>query len=101
MSSARRVLRWSLEARQEARDAALWYRARAPAIAVRFSDELDLILAALREAPQRWALWRPPVRRCLFQQFPYVLCYELGDSGEVVILALLHQHQDPGRRFPP
>lgn len=92
MSSARRVLRWSLEARQEARDTALWYRAR---------DELDSILAELREAPQRWALWRPPVRRYLFQRFPYALCYELGDSGEVVILALLHQHQDPGRRFSP
>lgn len=95
-------LQWTATARAEAVHALEWYAGENPLAAERLEREIQAVLAELREAPRQWGVWRPPdLRRRLLGRFPYYVVYAIVEPDRVVLVAFLHQHQAPDRRFPP
>lgn len=91
-------------ARAEIRAARRWYEAQVPGLGRAFLGELDATLAFVQRHPGMYEAVEPDgtVRRALLHRFPYALVYEVGPSGEVVVLACFHVRQDaqdwPSRR---
>lgn len=83
------------EAEEELLGAAEFYESRSPGLGLRFLDEVERGLEALRESPQRWPVLAGEVRRCLLRPFPYGLLYiELPER--IIVLAVMHLHREPG-----
>lgn len=95
------VVRLSRRAQHDFDRALEYYLSQGPDLARRLISAIDEKIEEIREAPTRWPIWRAPnLRRILVTTFPYVLIYRLDAPDDVSIVALLHQHQDPSRRFP-
>lgn len=94
--------RWSVQARNELRAAAQWYREQSPYAAEKLEGTLRAALADVCEAPRRWPVWRATAyRRYVVPRFPYSIVYRLLDDDRVLVVALLHHSRDPDRRLPP
>lgn len=60
-----------------------------------FADEVKLAGQRIVHMPQMYPLETGDIRRCVLNQFPYILRYALrGDI--VLIVAVSHQHRAPG-----
>jgi len=47
--------------------------------------------------PGMWPILDHPVRRCLVHQFPYGVIYSVDEQrSQVLILAVMHLHRQPG-----
>lgn len=102
MQGAEVLVRLSRRAGHDLDRAVDYYLSQGPVLAQRLLAAVDATIKGLAEAPTRWAVWRPPqLRRALVPDFPYVIVYRIESPDRVFILALLHQRQDPNRRFPP
>ncbi|MDC0716873.1 type II toxin-antitoxin system RelE/ParE family toxin [Nannocystis bainbridge] len=96
------VVRLSHRAAHDLDRAVDYYLSQRPGLAQRLLAAVGDEIQEIRRAPARWAVWRTPdLRRILVAGFPYVLVYRITSPGQVLVLAILHQHQDPRRRFPP
>ncbi|MCY1013324.1 type II toxin-antitoxin system RelE/ParE family toxin [Nannocystis pusilla] len=96
------VVRLSRRAGHDFDRAVDYYLSQGPGLAQRLLAAVNATVKDLAEAPARWAVWRTPqLRRALVPDFPYVLVYRIVSREQVLIVALLHQRQDPNRRFPP
>jgi toxin ParE1/3/4 len=83
------------EAEEELLGAAEFYESRSVGLGLRFLDEVERGLAALRETLQRWPALAGEVRRYLLRPFPYGLLYrELPER--ILVLAVMHLHREPG-----
>jgi plasmid stabilization system protein ParE len=76
------------------RRATHWYEQRNTVAAARFVMAIDNAVASLAEAPLRWALWMPDVRRCLLPGFPYSPLYRVVGT-QVQVLAVVHHARHP------
>lgn len=56
---------------EEAVEAARWYRERSPTAAARFVEELNLVIEAIVEAPQRWPRGITPTRKVKLPFFSF------------------------------
>ena len=88
------------EAEAELRAAAAWYKERSPEVARRFLGEARALARAIAKKPHRFPVpvepeMNPPVRRALFDSFPYALIFLVANE-EVHVLAVAHQHRAPG-----
>ena len=80
---------------QEARAAVDWYSTRSRLAAVALVLELDVALAAIAEAPERWPTVGGGCRRYVLHRFPFLVIYrEHGAAIEVVAVA--HARRRPG-----
>lgn len=96
----RLALRAHPEAEAEYDAARSWYAERDPQVAVRFVECLQRAFDDLRVHPRRWALWpgaagRRGIRKCVVNDFPFVLPY-LRQEEAVFILAIAHAKRRPG-----
>ena len=89
------------EAEQEAQDAAEWYGAQVPTLAVEFARQYSLAIDWIVENPKMYALAEdgPPDIECRnmlrMGRFPYRVVYALfGD--EIYFVAVAHQSRRPG-----
>ena len=82
-------------ARVEARDAYSWYTRLDVSVGESFQGEFRGAIRTVRDAPERWAMWRPPHRRMLFERFPYQLIYRCLDEARVLVVAVRHQQRNP------
>ncbi len=83
------------EAAREAEAAVLWYAKRSARVAERFIEELEIAIAAVAEAPDRWPSFDGEARRILLRRFPFLVIYRvLQDCIEV--LAVAHGRRRPG-----
>jgi toxin ParE1/3/4 len=73
-----------------------WYEKRLPGLGVRFLEQVELALLRLADHPEAWPTVHRNVRRVILRRFPYALFY-LSETERVVVLAVLHQAQDPER----
>jgi toxin ParE1/3/4 len=90
-------LRVLAEAREELRHARRrYYREAGAKVSARFIAEFQRVSRLIAADPMRWPEIELDARRVRFRdRFPYSLVYLVrGDS--VVILAVMHQHRDPG-----
>ena len=82
-------------ARDELRQARLWYEERSPLSAVAFEQELIAAVSRLAEAPMRYPVAEHGTRRLVLRRFPYNVFYRVG-TEEIVIVAVAHQKRRPG-----
>jgi plasmid stabilization system protein ParE len=83
------------EAVEEAEAAVIWYARRSSRAAQRFVEELEVAVAAIAEAPDRWPRFDRETRRVILRRFPYIVIYRVLPD-RVEILAVAHGRRRPG-----
>jgi toxin ParE1/3/4 len=85
------------EAQREYQAAIGWYQQRNAAAAARFVAEVERIVAAIAEHPDRYARYDDEFREAgLQQRFPYSIIYRIEPSGDVLVMAVAHASREPG-----
>ena len=82
-------------AQAELDEAMVWYAAQAPGLGEGFLMEVLRSIELIRRHPNGWHPLTPAIRRCRLRRFPYGVVYTI-ESGDVLILAMAHQHRKPG-----
>jgi len=83
------------EAGEEYALAAQYYAAISPELASRFYDEVERLIHDIRENPDRFRPYDPPVRRHFSSLFPYAVIY-LDQPDRIWIVAVMHLKRRPG-----
>lgn len=82
-------------ARDEYREAALYYLDVSPRIAAAFIDQIETGIALIRKNPVTWRVVGGDMRRYLVRQFPFGIYYTV-EQDEIVVWAIMHLHRRPG-----
>ncbi|MBM3746957.1 MAG: type II toxin-antitoxin system RelE/ParE family toxin [Acidobacteria bacterium] len=82
-------------ARDELRQARLWYDERSPLSAIAFEQEIVAAVSRIAEAPMRYPAAEHGTRRLVLRRFPYNLFFR-ADPHEIIIVAGAHQKRRPG-----
>ena len=77
-------------------EAAAWYATRLRRLGARFILSIEASLAQITRNPEAHTLCFERFRRILVRRFPYGIFY-LVESQRIVVLAVLHLHQNPRR----
>jgi len=81
-------------ARAEMAEAKRYYERQQRGLGVTFQHEAAVSAKRILEQPLVWQVETEPVRRYLFNRFPYKMLYVI--RGEhIVVLAVAHQHRHP------
>ena len=74
-----------------------WYRDKHRGLEVAFLKEIDRVFTEIRDAPERWPLWRQdrPYRQRRLRRFPFVVLYRVTDAY-VRVAAVAHTSRRPG-----
>jgi toxin ParE1/3/4 len=83
------------EADQEYAAEAVKYGEISRELGDRFYDEIEGLIAQIRERPQTFRAFDPPARRHLSMDFPFAVIY-LDQPELVWIVAVMHLHREPG-----
>jgi len=91
------VIRYSFHSEAEAEyvAAAAYYAAVEAQLGQRFFDEIERLIQDVREQPDRFRLFDPPIRRHFSLQFPYAILYALRED-RILIVAVMHMKRQPG-----
>ena len=82
-------------ASRELVEIAVYYDRELPGLGSDFLNELDRVLSLLAENPQLGAVFEPPFRRALMQQFPFSVYYAV-ESNRIKVMAIAHQSRKQG-----
>jgi plasmid stabilization system protein ParE len=93
-----RRIRFLAEARQDLREAVLWYAQRDPEVAATFARAVERAAAVIGDAPERWPL-KNGTRRYVVGRFPYTIAFHV-DEATIWIVAVAHHRRDPGAWSP-
>jgi len=74
-------------------EAACWYGARNPAVAMRLIDEAAVAVRVVLSDPLRFSIWEGEVRRVHLRRFPYLVFYEFRDNT-IYLTAFAHGARD-------
>lgn len=88
-------IRYLAIAREEVREAADYYAAISPDLGKAFRLELRQLMRLVATMPQAWPVSGEDTRKCLLAHFPYLVIYA-PLPGELLVLAVGHQHRQPG-----
>jgi plasmid stabilization system protein ParE len=88
-------IRYLAVAREEVHEAADYYAAISPDLGAAFKRELRQLMRLVATMPTAWPPVGPDTRRCLMTRFPYLVIYA-PLPGELLVLAVGHQHRKPG-----
>ena len=89
--------RFHPEAREELIAAALYYESQRSGLGDEFLDEVDVAIAAVLDAPERWPEVEAGIRRYRLDRFPYGLIYRHFRETKVIqIEAVMELHRRPG-----
>ena len=83
------------EAGEEDNRAVEAYATIAPELGHQFYDEIERIIAEVRQQPERFFRIHPPARRALSRNFPYSVVY-LDQPDRIWIVAVMHGKRRPG-----
>lgn len=81
-------------ARQELKDATLYFDNIDPALATDFADEVARTISLILRFPEAWPRITRSARRCRTQRSPYALLYRIW-NGQIEILAVMHLSRRP------
>jgi len=76
--------------------ATLWYEQRAPGLGEEFLRSVDVALAEIVRAPERFPVVRPNCRRTLLRRFPYGI-YFVVTPDLISVVACMHARRDSRR----
>ena len=88
-------IRYLEVAQAEIQEAAEYYAAISPELGLSFKRELRQLMRLVAKMPMAWPPVGENVRRCLMSRFPYLIIYATLPN-EVLVLAVGHQHRQPG-----
>jgi plasmid stabilization system protein ParE len=77
------TVRFHPAARDELREARLWYEDRSPLSAVAFAHEIDVAVSRIAEAPTRYPVAEHGTRRVVLPRFPYDIFYRIGQRSSL------------------
>jgi plasmid stabilization system protein ParE len=81
-------------ARAEMAEAKRYYERQQRGLGLAFQHEAAISARRILEQPLAWQVEIDPVRRFLFNRFPYKMLYVI--RGErIIVLAVAHQHRNP------
>jgi plasmid stabilization system protein ParE len=81
-------------AREEMAEAKRYYERQQRGLGTMFQQEAAVSAKRILEQPLAWQIEIEPVRRFLFNRFPYKMLYAI--RGErIIVLAVAHQHRNP------
>jgi|SRR5581483_3186257 len=83
-------------AAQELVEAHAWYEVRSRIAADGFLTAVSAALEEIQSHPHSWPIFRGPFRWIKTQRYPYLLCYEVLDDGDIRIMAVAHARRRPG-----
>jgi plasmid stabilization system protein ParE len=89
-----RRLRLHPSAEHDINEGLAFYLRRSLKVASRFLDDVDAALALVKEAPERWPLYRLGTRRHIMTSFPYSLVYRVTEK-EIQVYAVAHAKRRP------
>ena len=92
MPTALRILP---DAVQDLREAEAWYWQRSQRAADGFLVEVGRGFALIREAPDRWPVYRASTRRFVLERYPFTIVYRVEDDT-VYVIAVAHAKRRPG-----
>jgi plasmid stabilization system protein ParE len=82
------------EAQADIEQAAFWYEDQRPGLGEIFTGELFELIHRIAKSPLQFPSVGASTRRGLLHRFPYAV-YFLVETGQTVIVAVLHQRRDP------
>jgi plasmid stabilization system protein ParE len=81
-------------AREEMAEAKRYYERQQRGLGMTFQHEAAVSAKRILEQPLAWQVEIAPVRRFVFNRFPYKMLYVI--RGErIIVLAVAHQHRNP------
>ena len=83
------------EARDEFKDAVVWYAGQQASLGRRFRQAVDSAVSDAAALPLRHPILEQDVRRHLVRAFPYSVLYA-PERDCILILAVMHHHREPG-----
>ena len=93
-----RRLRFHAAARAELVAATAWYEQEREGLGRDFALHVEAALERVVAAPLRWPLSRdePRTRYVRLRRFPYDVVYAVLPNAAVVVVAIAHEHREPG-----
>ena len=88
------VLRVLPEAALDLFRAEAWYRERSVRAADGFLVEVGRGFALIREAPDRWAIFRKGARRFVLERYPFSILYRV-EGSTIWVIAVAHAKRRP------
>ncbi len=68
-----------------------------PGLGYQFAIEIFAAVERIKANPGMWPVLDDQVRRCLVHHFPYGVIYSVDEQkSELLILAVMHLHRQPG-----
>ena len=83
-----------VEAKQEMREAALFYEAAREGLGQEFLNAIDKAFVEIQRRPKLWRRFRGRFRRFILHRFPYAVVYALG-RDYIYVAAVMHMKRDP------
>ena len=87
-------LQFNPHARQELKDATVYYNNLSQDVGDSFSHEVERVLSLILRLPEAWPLVTPSTRRCRTKRFPYGIVYRVRKE-EIQIIAVMHLSREP------
>ena len=81
-------------ARDELAEIKRFYNRQQQGLGETFLHEAESAARLIRERPLAWQVEIEPVRRFIFDRFPYKMLY-IAREDHVVVVAVAHQHRHP------
>lgn len=81
-------------ARDEMAEAKRFYNRQQQGSGESFQREAEAAARLIQERPLAWQVEVEPVRRFLFDRFPYKMLYIIR-AERIVVIAIAHQHRQP------
>ena len=85
---------FSTLAQQELEEAKRYYNRQQAGLGVVFLREARTAARHILQRPLGWAVEIEPVRRFIFDRFPYKMLYIIRDEL-IIVVAVAHQHRNP------
>ncbi|KXS31641.1 MAG: Plasmid stabilization system protein [Candidatus Gallionella acididurans] len=81
-------------ARDELAEAKRFYNRQQQGLGGSFQREAQTAARLIQERPLAWQIEIDPVRRFIFDRFPYKMLYIIR-AERIVVIAVAHQHRQP------
>lgn len=82
--------------RNEIRKSFNWYQEQCLGLGHEFAHELKESIDSIRAMPSAWAKMGQFHRRFVLSRFPYSIIYKILDGKEISVVAIMHNHREPG-----
>ncbi|MEM6767771.1 MAG: type II toxin-antitoxin system RelE/ParE family toxin [Bacteroidota bacterium] len=86
------------QAKEDVREAALWYNRRQKGLGKRFTAELTERIQLIRQNPSVYAIRYEDVRTAVLNIFPFMIHYTLNEAEKtIIIVGVFHTSLSPDR----